>query len=91
MQQLGKVMNPMTGEVEKNLEGARINIDLIEMLQVKTTGNLSDQEASMLKELLTNLRLNYLDELKADQEKPAEPEAAPEEEEPATEEKQDSE
>ena len=59
-------MNPMTGEVEKNLEGARINIDLLEMLQVKTAGNISDQESSMLTELLTNLRLNYLDELKAE-------------------------
>jgi len=80
MQQMGKIMNPVSGEVEKNLEGARITIDMIEMLQAKTEGNRSDQESSILKELLTNLRLNYVDELKAEQEKPQPAKEQPESE-----------
>ncbi|MBU4501240.1 MAG: DUF1844 domain-containing protein, partial [Nanoarchaeota archaeon] len=38
---LGKVANPITGKMEKNLEGAKVTIDTIMMLKEKTKGNLS--------------------------------------------------
>jgi len=62
LQQLGKIANPMTGKVERNLEGARYAIEVLESLEKKTQGNLSDEEDRVLQEALTMLRLNYVDE-----------------------------
>lgn len=73
--QLGKVKNEMTGQVEKNLEAAKITIDTLAALEVKTKGNLAPEEAEVLKRALTELRMNYVDEVKKDA-APAEP-AAP--------------
>lgn len=62
MQQMGKITNPMTGKVEKNLEQARFSIDMIDMLRSKTRGNLSSDLEKLLDTTLTNLRMNYVDE-----------------------------
>jgi hypothetical protein len=62
MQQLGKVMNPLTGKIERNLEQAQSTIDMLEMLKRKTAGNLSSEEDSLLGRLLYELQLNYVDE-----------------------------
>ena len=77
MQQMGKIMNPITGKIEKSLEAARATIDMLEMLQAKTEGNLSEQENEALQNWLTNLRLNYVDEVKAEVEEEAKPESEP--------------
>lgn len=61
MQQLGKLVNPMTGKTEVSLEGARMTIDMLEMIQEKTEGNRDEEEDKMLKELLSNLQMNYVD------------------------------
>ena len=63
MQQMGKIMSPLTGKIEKNLEGAKATIDMIKMLQVKTKGNLSKEEETVLSNSLANLQMNYIDEL----------------------------
>jgi hypothetical protein len=63
MQHLGKVMSPITGKVERNLEAARYSIDMLDMLQRKTAGNLSPEEQKLLDHVLHQLRLNYLDEV----------------------------
>jgi hypothetical protein len=62
MQQMGKITNPMTGKVERNLEQARFSIDMIDMLRSKTRGNLSSDLEKLLDTTLTNLRMNYVDE-----------------------------
>ena len=62
MQQMGKISNPLTGKVEKNLDQARFSIDMIEMLKAKTRGNVSSEIGKLLDSTLTNLRLNYVDE-----------------------------
>lgn len=72
MYQLGKVASPISGKVERDLNQAQYTIDLLAMLESKTSGNLSDEERTFLSRVLSELRLNYLDEIK----KP-EPEAAP--------------
>jgi len=64
MQQLGKLVNPVTGTIERNLSGAKATIDMIRMLQVKTQGNLSQEEQQVLDSSLANVQLNYVDELK---------------------------
>lgn len=63
---LGKLKNPATGNIERDLEQARQSIDMLEMLRSKTEGRLSAAEQRMLDGALTELRLNYIDELKKD-------------------------
>jgi polyhydroxyalkanoate synthesis regulator phasin len=60
MQQMGKLVNPMTQKAEVNLEGAQVTIDLLTMVQTKTKGNLDKDEEKMLTDLLTSLQLNYV-------------------------------
>jgi hypothetical protein len=67
MQQLGKLKNPMTDKIEKNLEQAQMSIDILEMFQQKMKANLTDNESRMLNEVLRELRLNYVDEVTKDQ------------------------
>ena len=67
LQQMGKMVNPVTGELERSLEGAKQSIDLLECLERKTQGNLSKDEERAMQEALTTLRLNFVDELKKDQ------------------------
>ena len=62
MQHLGKMMNPVTGKTERSLEGAAAIIDLLAVFEEKTRGNLSAEEARVMEEALSNLRLNYADE-----------------------------
>ncbi|MBU0758698.1 MAG: DUF1844 domain-containing protein [Nanoarchaeota archaeon] len=59
---LGKVMNPMTGKVEKNIEHAQATIDTLLMLKAKTKGNLSSEEENMLNSAISQLQLNYIEE-----------------------------
>ena len=60
---LGKLMNPMSGKLERNLEAARNTIDTLSALEARTRGNLESDEARVLTQVLTDLRLNYLDEV----------------------------
>lgn len=61
LQQLGKLVNPLTNKTEVNLEGAQITIDMLAMLEAKTRGNLASDEERMLKNTLATLRLNYVE------------------------------
>ncbi|MDA0712209.1 MAG: DUF1844 domain-containing protein, partial [bacterium] len=64
MQNLGKVMNPVTNKAERNLDQAKNMIDLLGMLEAKTKGNLGNNERNMLTHALYELRMNYVDEVK---------------------------
>lgn len=61
---LGKLMNPVSGRIERNLEAARNTIDTLSALEVRTRDNLGADEQRVLTQVLTDLRMNYLDELK---------------------------
>jgi len=63
---LGKIASPLTQKIERNLEQARFTIDLLGMLEAKTAGNRTEEESRALKTVLTELRLNYVDELEKD-------------------------
>lgn len=60
--QLGVLDDPTTGEKGKNLPLAKQTIDVLGMLEEKTQGNLSVEEASMLKSILYDLRMLYVKE-----------------------------
>jgi len=64
MQNLGKVMNPVTNQIERNLEQAKNMIDLLGMMEAKTKGNLNENEKRLLDHALYELRMNYVDEMK---------------------------
>ena len=61
MQGLGKVADP-TGQINRNLEYVNQTIDLMEMLLVKTKGNISEEIEKMLTQMISELKLNYVDE-----------------------------
>jgi hypothetical protein len=59
---LGLVEDPQTGRpAEKSLPLARHSIDLLELLETKTRGNLSPDEAALITNLLTELRVRYVE------------------------------
>ena len=69
LQQLGKFMNPITGELERDLHQAKITIDMIAMIQQRTAGNLTPNEKRLLDGVLVDLQMNYVDEMKVAEEK----------------------
>ena len=60
-------MNPVTNQIERNLEQAKNMIDILGMLDAKTKGNLNDNEQRLMEHVLFELRMNYVDELKKDE------------------------
>jgi len=62
LQQMGKLKNPVADRVEQDLHQAQISIDMLEMLHTKMKGNLSAEEERILSNVLSELRLNYVDE-----------------------------
>ena len=61
---LGKLMNPMSGKLERNLEAARNTIDTLGAIEARTRANLEPDEQRVLTQVLTDLRMNFLDEVK---------------------------
>lgn len=58
---LGQIPNPKTGEGEVNLDLARMFIDQLGMIQEKTRGNLTNEEAMVLRNTLSNLQMAYVE------------------------------
>src|SRR6266545_2012126 len=58
---LGQIPNPKTGEAEVNLDLARMFIDQLAMIQEKTRGNLTNEEATVLRNALSNLQMVYVE------------------------------
>ncbi len=61
---LGKLQNPITRRTESHLDAARDTIDTLAALEVRTKGNLEPDEQRVLTQVLTDLRMNYLEEVK---------------------------
>jgi len=62
---LGKMKHPAMDSLNKNLEHAKFIIDILGVLEEKSKGNLSDTEQRSLEYTLSNLRLNYVQEMSA--------------------------
>ena len=65
--QMGDMADPMTGQVEKNLQAAQQTIDIIDVLVTKTEGNLSEEEERLIKSASAELKWKYLDAVKESQ------------------------
>jgi hypothetical protein len=61
---LGKLMNPITRKVELHLEAARDTIDTLAALEARTSEKLEPDERRLLQQAITELRMNYVDEVK---------------------------
>jgi len=59
---LGKVKNPVSNTVERNLDYAKHSIDTLDMLIQKTKGNLSKYEEKLLSETVNQLKIIYVEE-----------------------------
>lgn len=59
--QLGKVEDPSTGKKAVHLDLAKHTIDIIAMLEEKTRGNLDEEEQNLLKALLSEIRMAYVE------------------------------
>lgn len=57
--------DPQGNQTERNLPMAKHAIDLLSVLEEKTKGNLSGEEGHILESLLFDLRLRYVEALKA--------------------------
>jgi Domain of unknown function (DUF1844) len=57
---LGEIPNPYTQQTEVDLEGARQVIDLLQALRVKTQGNLTPEESSLMESLLFDLQTKFV-------------------------------
>jgi hypothetical protein len=56
---IGMVPNPANGKIEKNVDLARFNIDLLRMLREKTKNNLSADEQRFLDSLISDLQMKF--------------------------------
>jgi hypothetical protein len=62
---LGGYADPNTGRAMVDLDSARELIDMVEVLREKTSGNLAPDDDRLLTEVLSALKLSYLDVSKA--------------------------
>src|SRR5881227_2800372 len=81
---LGQIPNPKTGEGEVNLELAKMFIDQLSMIQEKTRGNLTSEEAAVLRNTLSNLQMVYVEVAQQAPKGAAQPQQSPPEAEPET-------
>ena len=61
---LGKIPNPISKKYEKDIGTAKYLIDTIDMLSKKTKGNIDENEAKLIENVLYDLRMAYISEKK---------------------------
>jgi len=59
---LGKVKNPASDALDKNLEYAMLSIDTLDMLVQKTKDNFSEYEKKLLTETIIQSKIIYAEE-----------------------------
>jgi Domain of unknown function (DUF1844) len=62
---MGLESHPETGGEAANLEAARETIDVLGMLEDKTRGNLTPEEAELISKMLYTLRMSYVEVARA--------------------------
>ena len=62
--QMGKMANPMSNKVEKDMEQAQFTIDLLDMLKKKTEGNRTEEEEKLITRAIKELKMNFMEEKK---------------------------
>ncbi|HBH86787.1 MAG TPA: DUF1844 domain-containing protein [Syntrophaceae bacterium] len=62
MYHFGDFPDPVTKKAEKNLTAAKQTIDMLNMIKIKTVGNLDNNEKSLLEGILYELMMRYVKE-----------------------------
>jgi hypothetical protein len=57
---MGAVRDPMTGAVHQDMGQAQQMVDMLGMIDEKTRGNLTKEEADMLKQVLDEVRMHFV-------------------------------
>ena len=57
---LGDIADPETGKTETNLPAVQQTIDMLVMLKEKTQGNLTEEEAKLLEQLVYELQMKFV-------------------------------
>lgn len=63
---MGKIKNPVTDKIERDMEQARYAIDMLDMIKIRTKGNIDSDEEKFLEQILKDLKLNFVDEKNKD-------------------------
>jgi len=58
---LGLAPDPQTNKTNTNLDMARFNIDLLDMLEKKTKGNLVKEEQDFMVQVISDLKMKYVE------------------------------
>lgn len=74
---LGKVPNPETGKTIRDVEAAKLFIDQLEMLEIKTRGNLRKEEEQLLRQSLMSLRMAFVEVMRSPEGAPEKSQSAP--------------
>jgi len=69
---LGKIKNPMNDKLEKNVDQTSVQIDMLDMLFKRMTGNMSEEEDKYLGHVIRELKMNFVEE----KNKPEEPDSS---------------
>ncbi|MDD5362935.1 MAG: DUF1844 domain-containing protein [Ignavibacteria bacterium] len=64
---LGKIKSPVSDKLEKDLNAAQTTIDVLDMIHAKTKGNLNEDETKFLEHVIAELKLNYVEETKKEE------------------------
>ena len=59
---LGKIKNPMNDKLERNVDQASVQIDMLDMLFKRMTGNMSEEEDEYLGHVIRELKMNFVEE-----------------------------
>lgn len=76
---LGKIKNPVSDKIERDLNAAQMTIDIIDMIKEKTKNNLNEQESKFIEQVLADLKLNFVHESSQKEEPEQEKKDTPEE------------
>lgn len=70
---MGKIKDPITDSINRNLEECRFSIDMIEMLSRRMASQLTEIEKQYVNKALTELRMNFVEESNKPEDKSTEP------------------
>jgi hypothetical protein len=63
---MGKIADPISGEIKKDLTGVKYTIETLVMLREKTKGNLTEDEEKVLNNIISELQSNYAETVFSD-------------------------
>jgi hypothetical protein len=69
---MGKIKNPMSDRIERNLGQASYAIDMLDMIQRRMSEKLNEAEKTFLQSTLGDLKLNFVEEQKKPDPEPEE-------------------